>query len=83
MNPLPAERSIEEQTKRSLPLLCFFTASGLLAFVAAMFTTMLDLSDGWRYFWLGICIVALGLSLTGVVLFCRSYKRDTGEPKRI
>jgi drug/metabolite transporter (DMT)-like permease len=81
MNPLPRERSIEEQIKRSLPLLCFTTASGLLAFVAAMFTTMLEFSDGWRYSWLGICLVALVLSLIGVVLFCRSYKRDTGKPK--
>jgi Ca2+/Na+ antiporter len=81
MNPLPPERSIQEQTKRSLPLLCFFTASGLLAFVAAMFTTMLPLSDGWRYFWLGICVVALVLAFIGVVRFILSYKRDTGKPK--
>jgi hypothetical protein len=39
-----------------------------------MFTTMLTLSAGWRYFWLVICLVTFGLSLVGMVLFCLSYK---------
>jgi hypothetical protein len=45
-----SKRSVELSEKHSLALLCFTTANGLLSFVAAMFTTMLTLSAGWRYF---------------------------------
>jgi uncharacterized transporter YbjL len=66
-----SERSVEVTEKRSLALLCFITPTGLLSILAAMFTTMLPLSAGWRYFWLAICLVTFGLLLTWVVLFCR------------
>jgi hypothetical protein len=68
---LSSERSVEVTEKRSLALLCFITASGLLSIVTAMFTTMLPLSAGWRNFWLVICLVTFGLLLTGTVLLCR------------
>jgi hypothetical protein len=68
---LSSERSVEVTEKRSLALLCFITASGLLSVLTAMFTTMLPLSVGWRDFWLVICLVSFGLLLTGAVLFCR------------
>jgi hypothetical protein len=71
---LGSERSVEVKEDHSLALLCFTTANGLLSFVAAMFTTMLPLSAGWRYFWLVICLVTFGLSVVGMVLFCLSYK---------
>ena len=73
---LSFQRSIEPREERSIALLCFTTINGLLSFVAAMFTTMLPLSAGWRYFWLIICLATFGLSLIGVVLFCQSYKRN-------
>jgi hypothetical protein len=69
-----SERSVEVTEKRSLALLCFTTLSGLLSFVAAMFTTMLPLSAGWRYFWLVICVVTFGLCVSCDVLFILSYK---------
>jgi hypothetical protein len=71
-----SKRSVEVSEEHSLALLCFTTANGLLSFIAAMFTTMLTLSAGWRYFWLVICLVTFGLSLVGIVLFCLSYKKD-------
>jgi hypothetical protein len=52
-------------------MLFFTTLMGLVAFVAAMFTTMLPLPDFWRYFWLAVCIVSFGLSVVGIVLLFR------------
>jgi hypothetical protein len=71
-----SKRSVELSEKHPLALMCFFTANGLLSFIAAMFTTMLTLSAGWRYFWLVICLATFGLSLIGIVLFCLSYKTN-------
>ena len=68
---LSSERSVEVTEKRTLALLCFITASGLLSMVSAMFTTMLPLSAGWRNFWLIICLITFGLLLTGLVLLSR------------
>ena len=71
---LKSERSVGAPEGRSLALLCFTTLFGLLSIVAAMFTTMLPLSAGWRYFWLIICLFAFALSLTCIILFEQSYK---------
>jgi hypothetical protein len=49
--------------------LCFATAMGLMAFVAAVFTTMLPLSLGWRYLWLAVCVACFLLAVIGVILF--------------
>jgi hypothetical protein len=46
------------------------------AFIAAMFTTVLTLSAGWRYFWLLICLATFGQAVIAVVLFFRSYKAN-------
>jgi hypothetical protein len=70
--------------------LCFTTVMGLVAFIAAMFTTMLPLPDTWRYFWLASCVVTFALSVIGVVLLFqrnRALQRkeessEMGEPPR-
>ncbi|HEX3446138.1 MAG TPA: hypothetical protein VHS80_15575 [Chthoniobacterales bacterium] len=49
--------------------LCFATAMGLVAFIAAVFTTTLPLSLGWRYLWLAVCVACFLLAMIGVVLF--------------
>jgi len=72
---LRSERSVGAAKRRSLARLCFTTFFGLLSIVAAMFTTILPLSAGWRYFWLTICIFAFALSLTCIILFEQSYKK--------
>jgi branched-subunit amino acid permease len=82
MKKSSSPKSETQLLRRSLVLLCFTTASGLLAFVSAMFTTMLPLSAGWRYFWLAICVVALGFALIGLVRFILSYKRDKPDDVR-
>jgi hypothetical protein len=69
-----SERSVEVPEKHSLELFCLTAANGLLSFLAAMFTTKLRLSAGWRNFWLVICLVTFAFSPVGIVLFCLSYK---------
>jgi hypothetical protein len=71
---LKSERSVGAPEGPSLALLCFTTLFGLLSIVAAIFTTMLPLSAGWRYFWLIICLFAFALSLICIVLFEQSYQ---------
>jgi hypothetical protein len=53
------------------------TAMGLASFAAAMFTTMLPLSVGWRYFWLAVCVTAFLLAIAAVVLFFRPPGRES------
>jgi hypothetical protein len=76
-----SERGVEVSEKHSLTLLGFFTATGLLSVVAAIFTTMLPMPAGLRYFWLVICVITFGLLLTGITLFCLSYKSKQTRPR--
>jgi hypothetical protein len=70
-----SERGVKVSEKHSLALLCFFTLAGLLSIVTAIFTTMLPMPGGLRYFWLVICVTTFGLLLIGITLFCLSYNR--------
>ncbi len=76
-----SERRVELSEKHSLALLGFFTASGLLSVVTAIFTTMLPMPGGLRYFWLVICVVTFGLLLIGITLFCLSYESKPTRPR--
>jgi len=66
-NP-PFSSMFETVDDYAFATLCFTTGMGLLAFVAAMFTTMLPLPYTWRSFWLAICVITFALSLIGIVL---------------
>jgi fatty acid desaturase len=72
---LKSERSVGAPKRRSLARLCFTAFFGLISTVAAINTSVLTLSAGWRYFWLTICLFALTLTLTGIILFEKSYKK--------
>jgi purine-cytosine permease-like protein len=76
-----SERSVEVSEKHSLALLCFFTLAGLLSVVTAIFTTMLPMPGGLRYFWLVICVTTFGLLLIGITLFCLSYESKPTRPR--
>lgn len=54
--------------------------SGLLFFVTAMFTTMLDLTIFWRNIWLGFCLAFFLVSLTGVFILCGDLNSEHSEP---
>ena len=64
---LSSERSVAASDKRTLAILYFVTANGLLSILAAMFATMLSSSAVGQYFWLAVCLVTFGLLLTGLV----------------
>jgi hypothetical protein len=53
--------------------------AGMLAFITAMFTTMLDLSILWRNIWLGFCLVFFVIALTGVFYLCGDLNSDHTE----
>jgi hypothetical protein len=61
--------SLKAEDGYGIGKLCFATIMGLLAFVAAVFTTTLPLLLGWRYLWLAVCVASFLLAMTGVVLF--------------
>jgi hypothetical protein len=54
--------------------------AGLLFFVTAVFTTMLDLTLFWRNVWLGLCIVFFVLALAGVFILCGDLNSEHSEP---
>ena len=60
---------LKAEDSYGLSKLCFATVMGLAAAIAAVFTTMLPLSPGWRYFWLAVCVASFVLAMSGVVLF--------------
>jgi len=46
--------------------LLFTALTGLLAVLSAIFTTMIELGDAWRYSWLAVCILSAVLMLIGI-----------------
>jgi hypothetical protein len=54
--------------------------AGLLFFITAMFTTMLDLTLFWRNVWLGFCIAFFLLALAGVFILCGDLNSEHSEP---
>jgi hypothetical protein len=54
--------------------------AGLLFFITAMFTTMLDLTLVWRNIWLGFCLVFFLLALGGVFILCGDLNSEHSEP---
>ena len=68
-------RRLEVSETHSLVLLAFFTASGLVSVIAAVFTTMLS-HNGWRDFWLIVCVVSFLTLMVGITQFCMSYQSN-------
>jgi hypothetical protein len=62
-------KTLKAEDSYGLSKLCFATVMGLAAAIAAVFTTMLPLPTGWRYFWLAVCVASFVLAMIGVVLF--------------
>jgi protein-S-isoprenylcysteine O-methyltransferase Ste14 len=54
--------------------------AGLLFFITAMFTTMLDLTIVWRNIWLGFCLLFFLLALSGVFILCGDLNAEHSEP---
>jgi hypothetical protein len=64
-----SKRNLKAEDAYGLAQLCFATAMGLTSAIAAIFTTMLPLSVGLRYFWLAVCVVTFLLAIVAVALF--------------
>jgi hypothetical protein len=48
-------------------------STGVLSYVAAVFTTVLELGGFWQYLWLGICLVTFACSGLLIVLACWDF----------
>ena len=81
--PLSPKRSVALSEKRSLAILCFATASGLVSLLAALGATVLSSSAGGQYFWLAVCLVTFGLLLIELVRFGLSYQADKPGDARL
>ena len=57
------------------------TLAGLLAYVTAIFTTVLDLSILWRNIWLGFCLVFFVTALSAVFYLCGDLNSDHSVPE--
>jgi hypothetical protein len=77
INSAGSGRNLKAADAYGLGQLSLATAMGLASFAAAMFTTMLPLSEGWRYFWLAVCVTAFLLAIAAVVLFFRPPGRKS------
>ena len=55
--------------------------AGLLFFVTAVFTTMLDLTVLWRNIWLGFCLIFFVLAVAGVFILCGDLNSEHSEPE--
>jgi hypothetical protein len=60
----------------------FTTFTGLIAVIAAFFTTILQLSIFWRNLWLTVCIAFAVLMFAGIFQFCGHIDSST-SPKII
>ena len=81
--PLIPKRSVALSEKRSLAILCFATACGLVSLLAALSATVLSSSAGGQYFWLTVCLVTFGLLLIELVRFGLSYQADKPGDARL
>jgi hypothetical protein len=64
----------QERDRRVLRNMTFIASMGLAMILAAIFTTVLELTDFWRNLWLAICISFALLFLWG----CFSWVRSLG-----
>jgi hypothetical protein len=78
MTLLPAQERIlrfPETTPDTAVLVkfCWATLAGVLSYVSAVFTTVLELGGFWQYFWLGICLATFVCACFLIVLACREF----------
>jgi uncharacterized membrane protein len=54
--------------------------AGLLFYIFAMFTTMLDLPILWRNIWLGFCLAFFVVAVSGVFILCGDLNSEHSSP---
>ena len=55
--------------------------AGFLAYVTAIFTTVLELSFFWRTVWLSICLALFLVTLAGVFFLCGDIDSEHSRPE--
>jgi hypothetical protein len=50
------------------------TLAGILSYVAAVVTTVVEPAGFWQYVWLGICIATFAVAVSLIVLACRNFR---------
>ena len=58
------------QDSRVTTKLLFTTLTGSLAVLSAIFTTLIEWGEAWRYSWLAVCILFTVLMLLGISGIC-------------
>jgi hypothetical protein len=67
-------RCFETTTDTAILVKLFWaTLAGVLSYVSAVFTTVLDLGRFWQYFWLGVCLVTFAGAGLLIVLACGEF----------
>jgi hypothetical protein len=80
-NDASSMRTLKLNEKHALAFLGFFTVSGLLYVLMAVFTTMLS-HNGWRDLWLALTITLFSGMLVGITFFFLSYQpHQPDEPR--
>jgi hypothetical protein len=66
-------RCSEKTNTAILVKLSWATLAGVLSYIAAVFTTVLELGGFWQYVWSGICLVTFVCAGLLIVLACRDF----------
>ena len=73
-----AETDYEPAIDRGILIKIFLAAlTGLISYVGALFTTVVEEGGFWRYFSLGVCVAAFICAICFVVTACRDFGKNT------
>ena len=69
------------QDRSVLKKIIISASAGFLAYVTAVFTTVLELSFFWRTAWLSICLAFFLVMLGGIFALCGDINSEHGAPE--
>ena len=69
------------QDRSVLKKIIISASAGFLAYVTAIFTTVLELSFFWRTVWLSICLAFFLVTLGGVFVLCGDINSEHSNPE--
>jgi hypothetical protein len=70
---LPETRTETAVDTEMLVKFAWAALAGVLSYIAAVFTTVLELGGFWQYSWLGICLATFGCACFLIVQACRRF----------
>jgi hypothetical protein len=69
------------QDRSVLKKIIISASTGFLAYVTAIFTTVLELSFFWRTVWLSICVTFFLVMLGGIFALCGDIDSEHSKPE--